>query len=381
MGKQRKINKKFVLLLLSLVCLEFVRGAYIISYLPIQGSLGTTISVAFVGIAVSVHYISDAIANFHAGFWMNRFGVSKIIGGCFLVALLALLAVPLFHYHLVILLIASILLGLSVCPLWIVVLEKASRGNRGENMGIVYLGWLTGLAGGSILMNYLMQFNVRRAYWILPIIACISWLLYYFSDGKTVYKVENKSFKKQVIQARDVLIRSRKMIPGTILQSIAAGMLIPILPSFVFQHLQFSYNMYTLLMLCIGAVAAIFMVPLGRVTDYFKPKWMFIGGFTIFAVGMVASLFVKSTPVIFAIAFLLAIAYTTFLPAWNAFVAENIPKGEHTVSWGIISSIQGVGTMLGPVIGGGLATFGASVSILVSALLFLLIAFIYIFIR
>ncbi|ALV22912.1 MFS transporter [Carnobacterium antarcticum] len=371
------MDKEFIFLLLALMLVEYVRAAYVISYLPVQAAVSNQFSVAFVGLAVSLHFISDAFSNFQIGFLMNRFGVKKVVSLSFILCTLALISVPLLQFNSFSILMAAIVLGFGACPIWIIVLARASNGARGSNMGLVYFCWLVGIAGGVILMNYLMDIHLLFAYWLLPVLLLIGFIFFKFSGEHPSPNKENQSFKEVLLQAAVVLKRSRNILPGTLMQSIAVGMMIPILPTFALQDLQFKYSQYTLLIVSAGLTAAVFMIPLGRLTDHFKTKGMFISGFALFGAGLILLTTTLSLNLVFLTVIALALAYTTYLPSWNAYVASSIHHEDQNVSWGIISSFQGVGTMLGPIIGGLIATLGSGVTILISGLLFIVMALFY----
>ncbi|MER2002708.1 MAG: hypothetical protein ABS862_08800, partial [Carnobacterium inhibens] len=97
--KRLKIDKKFFFLLISLMLVEYVRAAFIISYLPVQAAVGTQFNLALVGLAISLHYISDAFSNFQAGFLMNRFGIKKIISVSFTLIFLSLMGMDILYIH------------------------------------------------------------------------------------------------------------------------------------------------------------------------------------------------------------------------------------------------------------------------------------------
>lgn len=379
--KRLKIDKKFFFLLISLMLVEYVRAAFIISYLPVQAAVGTQFNLALVGLAISLHYISDAFSNFQAGFLMNRFGIKNIISVSFILISLSLIIVPLFHFNGFVIILASILLGFGACPIWIVLLAKASSGSRGTNMGLIYFYWLLGMASGVIAMNYLMSINLSLSYWLLPVFIVLAFFSFRLSGDHQTLEKTKLPFKEMVKKILSILKKSRIILPGTLMQSISLGMLIPILPTFVLQHLNLSYNQYTLLLIIAGLTAGLFMLPIGRLIDYFSSRILFIAGFMWFGFTLISTVFSTSIVVIYILVVSLAIAYTFFLPAWNSFVATKITKEDQNVSWGIISSFQGVGTMLGPIIGSLLASFNAGITVIISASLFILIGILYLIVK
>ncbi len=58
---------------------------------------------------------------------------------------------------------------------------------------------------------------------------------------------------------------------------------------------------------------------------------------------------------IITVVIVLGVFYALFLPAWNSFIAGYIPESLKAVGWGIFSSLQGLGVMIGPAIGSVLA--------------------------
>lgn len=379
--KRLKIDRKFFFLLISLMLVEYVRAAFIISYLPVQAAVGTQFNLALVGLAISLHYISDAFSNFQAGFLMNRFGIKKIISVSFILIFLSLIVVPLFQFNGFVIILASILLGFGACPIWIVLLAKASSGSRGTNMGLIYFYWLLGMASGVIVMNYLMNINLSVSYWILPVFVVLAFFSFRLSGDHQALENTKQPFKEMFKKTLSILKKSRIILPGTLMQSISLGMLIPILPTFVLQHLKLTYNQYTLLLIIAGLTAGLLMMPIGRLIDYFSPRLLFIAGFMWFGFTLISTAFNTSIVVIYILVVSMAIAYTFFLPAWNSFVATKITKEDQNVSWGIISSFQGVGTMLGPIIGSLLASFNSSVTVIFSASLFILMGILYLIVK
>ena len=71
--------------------------------------------------------------------------------------------------------------------------------------------------------------------------------------------------------------------------------------------------------------------------------------------------------------------YGILLPAWNTFMAGHIDPSEQEETWGVFNSVQGFGSMIGPLFGGLIAQFsnGLNNTFYVSALIFLLLAIFY----
>lgn len=71
--------------------------------------------------------------------------------------------------------------------------------------------------------------------------------------------------------------------------------------------------------------------------------------------------------------------YGILLPAWNTFMAGQIDPAEQEETWGVFNSVQGFGSMIGPLFGGLIAQFsnGLNNTFYFSAAIFLVLAIFY----
>ncbi|RKJ52859.1 MFS transporter, partial [Butyricicoccus sp. 1XD8-22] len=100
----------------------------------------------------------------------------------------------------------------------------------------------------------------------------------------------------------------------------------------------------------------------------------------IFATALFALGTKPGLAVIITVVVVLGVFYALFLPAWNSFVAAYIPESLKAVGWGIFSSIQGLGVMIGPAIGSVLAdSYQTLTTIQGSATIFGIAALFYFF--
>lgn len=81
--------RNFYILLVILFLMEFARGMYVLSYLPLLPT-ATTIAVSVTSIAISIHFIADSITNFFVGFVLKRFGAKVVLTSGFFLALVSL---------------------------------------------------------------------------------------------------------------------------------------------------------------------------------------------------------------------------------------------------------------------------------------------------
>jgi MFS family permease len=72
------------------------------------------------------------------------------------------------------------------------------------------------------------------------------------------------------------------------------------------------------------------------------------------------------------------LSYSAILPAWNALLAAYVPPKQEGLGWGLLSTVEGIGVMVGPAAGGLLAAWNGEASVFwISAVLFGMIGIFY----
>lgn len=361
-----------------LFLVEFVRGAFVISFLPIYGEKALSISYGVIGLAMAALYMSDTAVKLAIGYLMNRFTIRQIISCGLVVSLTGILIIP---YASVpwILLISSALYGVGISPIWIICLARVTQNERGTQMGFLYTVWLVGLGSGPVVANVLLDLNRSIAYWMLVVLIAIPIGLSFLIQRTAMATLSTIPFRKQLTMLAVRLRRMKPLIPGMILQTTGAGMLIPILPAFAETNLGITSSRYSLLLLAGGGCTAIGLIPLGRLSDRWGRKWFLVIGFSMFAFALYSLTIHPSFAVSLLWAFVLGISYAAVLPAWNALLAQYVPRTNKGLGWGVLSTFEGIGVMIGPVIGGYLASlYSEALTVKISAALFAAIAIFYI---
>ncbi|WJP98456.1 lipoteichoic acid biosynthesis MFS flippase LtaA [Macrococcus bovicus] len=370
----------FSKMLVILFLMEFARGMFILSYLPILPTTALGISVGVTSICISLHFISDALMNFSTGFLLRRFGTKKVLNLCFMLAVASLSLIVVSH-QVIVYFLAAILLGVAVCPIWVVMLSSVNECARAKQMGYVYFAWLVGMLAGMVSMNLIFKVHPTRYTFLMALVAFISWILYFFVETEVSY-IEKKTLKAQLKLIKQVMTRHLVLFPGIVFQGIAIGMLVPILPSYAVRHLHVTTLEYTYLLIAGGAGCTIAMLFISKIMDHMPrvvSHIIIIAGFLVFGI----SIFVLSQLHLFILALMIGLViglfYGMLLPGWNTFVAEHVHEEQKEESWGVFNSLQGIGTMIGPVIGGFVAEIARNVNttLYVSACIFALLALFY----
>ncbi|TDM12431.1 lipoteichoic acid biosynthesis MFS flippase LtaA [Macrococcus lamae] len=343
----------FWLMLTVLFLMEFARGMFVLSYLPILPTTGIGVSVGITSLCITLHFVSDALMNFSTGFLLRRFGTKAILNFGFLLAVIGLVVIIFFHSTIV-LMTTAILLGIAVCPIWVVMLSSVQEDNRAKQMGYVYFAWLVGMMSGMIGMNLIFKLHPERYTFLMALIAGIAWLLYFFVNTEVSY-IDKKSIKAQGRLIKSVMKQHRALFPGILLQGLAIGMLVPILPTYAVNHLNVTTLEYTYLLIAGGAGCTVAMLFISKWMDLVSRRLRYgiiIAGFLIFGISIYILSTLHSFIVALAIASVIGLFYGLLLPGWNTFLAENISGDMKEESWGVFNSLQGIGTMFGPVAGG-----------------------------
>lgn len=380
LSNNKSISKNFKIMLVILFLMEFARGMYVLSYVNYLPTV-TSIAVAVTSAALSIHFISDAATNFVIGFLLKKFGTKIVLNLGFLLAFLSLFLIIFFPAHPIIIIISAIMLGIAVSPIWVIMLSSVEESQRGKQMGYVYFAWLLGLLVGWAFMNVLVKIHPTRFAFTMSLVVIIAWILYYFVDVKLT-NYNTKPVKEQLGQIVEVMKRHMILFPGILLQGASISALLPILPTYATKVVGVTTIEYTVAIAIGGIGCAISMLFLSKIIDKNSTGFMYaviFVGFILFTLFIFGLSLVNNIIVVWIVAAFIGLMYGILLPAWNTFMAGHIDPSEQEETWGVFNSVQGFGSMIGPLFGGLIAQFsnGLNNTFYVSALIFLLLAIFY----
>ncbi|GGD86784.1 MFS transporter [Paenibacillus nasutitermitis] len=377
--RKRWFGPEIILFSVILFLVEFVRGAMLISFLPIFGEKTLGLTLDIIGVAITAHYLIDTMLKMAIGYLLDRFSIRFIVHTGLLFSLAGVLLFQ-FASQPWIFIVAAGVYGVGISPIWIVCLTKVSEEQRATQMGFLYTIWFIGLGSGPVVCNILLDYSTKFPYYLLLGLSFAAWILSLFISNRQNNAVTSLPLREQFAILKERLGHMRLLLPGMVLQTMGAGMLVPILPSFAEKHLGMSGTQYSMLLLAGGAFTVLSLIPLGRLSDKLGgKKWFLVLGFggigiALYLIGMAPPLWES-----ILLACVLGFSYATLLPAWNALLANYVPPMQQGLGWGIFSTVEGVGGMLGPVVGGTLASWhGESLVIWASAVMFVVIGFFYI---
>ena len=380
LSNNKSVSKNFKIMLVILFLMEFARGMYVLSYVNYLPTV-TSIAVAVTSVALSIHFISDAATNFVIGFLLKKFGTKIVLNLGFLLAFLSLFLIIFFPANPIIIIISAIMLGIAVSPIWVIMLSSVEESQRGKQMGYVYFSWLLGLLVGWAFMNVLVKIHPTRFAFAMSLVVIIAWILYYFVDVKLT-NYNTKPVKEQLGQIVEVMKRHMILFPGILLQGASISALLPILPTYATKVVGVTTIEYTAAIAIGGIGCAISMLFLSKMIDKNSTGFMYaviFVGFILFTLFIFGLSLVNNIIVVWIVAVFIGLMYGILLPAWNTFMAGHIDPSEQEETWGVFNSVQGFGSMIGPLFGGLIAQFsnGLNNTFYVSAFIFLLLAIFY----
>jgi MFS family permease len=352
----RWFNAENLLFSAILFLVEFIRGAGVISFMPIYGENTLGLSLDVIGIAVTAHYITDTVLKLFIGYLLDRIS-ARIVVQVGLVLTTAGIAMLPYSQSPWLFITASALFGIGISPIWIVCLTRVSEQKRATQMGYLYTIWFIGLGAGPIVANVLLDYTQFGTFIMLLIGSAAALVLSLLMKPGRAAGVATIPFMEQLRILQNKLRQMRLLLPGMILQTTGASMLVPVLPSFATDHLGLTGAQYSLLLVIGGGFTVAGLMPLGRLADKLGgKKWFLVVGFACFGIMLYSLAWVPSFGQCLLLAAILGLSYAAVLPAWNALLASYVPVKQQGLGWGLFSTVEGIGVMIGPIVGGVIAS-------------------------
>lgn len=364
-------------LLTVLFLMEFTRGAFFFTFLPLYAVDYLSLSVATAGVAVSAHFLLETLFKSTAGWQLDRRGLWIIHLGL-LMGLIALLVLKLYPSAYV-LIAGSAFFGLAVSPVWLAVVSNVApvqTSDRAARMGVVFAFWLAGGGGGPVAINFFIANGYEPAFWLIIGLWILAILVATITIKVTGGESEKKtagtgfSFNKEIVKLAKNQAVIKVLLPGMFLQTMSAGLLVPLLPVYVQTELGLSSNQYGFLLLAGGLAAAVSFLPMGRLADRISLKTLLSSGFAMTAISLALFAMARKISIIFLLAALLGFSYAIVLPAWNNLQAKVISPDHQSTGWGVFATIEGAGIAVGPALGGLVAhSFGITGAIILTTVI------------
>ena len=341
------------LLATTVSLVEFVRGALIFVLLPtlIAGRLGWPMGTT--GAAVSVYFFAEVATKLVSGWLVDRLGSRRMLLWGFWIYVLAFAALVVSRSTWQVFA-ALIVMGAAASPLWPAALTRLTH-NAGPEMGAalghVFSSWFLGAGLGIGVATLLSRTNhpVSLGVFILPLLAAGGLGLLIPPDPQDAVLEREPSIRDLLRMVGKSLV---KLATSLIPQIVAAGVLIPIaVPYFEVVRGLDERQLVILLVLAMGT-GLVLLAPAGRIGDRLGRRRTYGLGLATVALLVIAVPF-SQTLWLLALNFIgIGVAYAFVLPAWNGILLRLLPKDVRGAGLGILMTAEGLGGVIGPLIGG-----------------------------
>ncbi|KQO04613.1 MFS transporter [Paenibacillus sp. Leaf72] len=397
-------------LLIIMFIIEFVKGALLISILPVYMGTVLGLSAYAIGWALALQYIGDNLFRSPIGWLIDRLGYRSVMLAGIVLTFTSVLLVAFVH-HTSWIVVACLLLGIGSSPLWPCVItgatEEAGEEASGRAMSVVYVAWLVGVGAGPIAINFLLSSSYTAAFRLIIGGMIVVVLTTMFLPGRGRMKQRSGAAEEAAAQtdshaantsdaAREPLkVRasryfakvgkslhaSKLLYPAMFVQNFSLGLLTPILTLFARSVLHLTPAQYSWFLIAGGAITVLGLIPVGKFVDRLGTKWFLHVGFLLAAISLPLLGMTRSLPLVLVIVAIVGLGYACIIPAWNALIAQAIPKEERGAVWGFFLTIEGSGMVLGTILSGKLwDTFGHQAPFLVSGAMLLVLFVLHLFI-
>jgi MFS family permease len=343
------------LLGITIALVEFVHGALLFVLLPtilterFGWGYGTT------GAAVSTYFFTEVALKLLAGWLVDRAGTRRMLlwglwvyAAAFLGLIMSRTTGQVF--------LSLALMGAGASPLWPAALTRLTQGageNVGGALGRVFSTWFLGGGVGIAVATLLSRtaYPVSLPPFLLPLL--IAAVLGLFLPIKTN---ERGTVVRPTVNVRKLLSlimgSLAKLAVSLIPQIIAGGVLIPIMIPYleVVRGLD-ERELFLLLLLGPGTALAL-LGPAGRIGDRLGRRRTYWFGLGAVALLLIALALCQSLWTLTLDFIGIGIGYAFVFPAWTSILLRVLPEDVRGAGLGVTMTIEGMGGVIGPLVGG-----------------------------
>ncbi|MCH1640722.1 MFS transporter [Paenibacillus timonensis] len=376
-ARKKWLNPTFASLWLIMFLVEFVKGALIVSILPVYMGDVLSLSAFAIGLSFSMQYIGDNLFRSPAGWLIERIGFRRTmsLGLCITLGAVAMIA---FLPSMGFLVLGCALLGIGTAPLWPCVLMGITAVTEENNnfataMGVIQISSLGGTGLGPVIINFFLHDSYRPVFWFLlgclTLVLLVSLFLPGKADGspaagtaKAAVPGDTSSpaksggmwsqLRSSVRHIRTHLHVSPLLYPALFLQSFAVGLLTPVITLYVRTELGLSPETFSAMLVIGGGITVLGLIPIGKLVDRLGTRWFLHIGFALAAASIGLFALSREVSLVWLFVILIGCSYAFILPTWDTMISHMLPSGERGTIWGLFLTIQGSGMVAGPIISG-----------------------------
>lgn len=360
-------DQRAVLRVAFIVTVAQLGFATVIPLLPLHLTERLGASVKLVGLVVATFALVETLFKTAWGGMADRMGrkpimVAGLVLSAAAPAVMAVLRAPALFVPL------RFLDGIGSAALWpaaaAVVADTTAPDRRATGMGMLNVALLGGIAAGPSLGLFAAGFagDIRAGFYMASALLALAALLaaallpneHRGGNPAAAGDLPGVGWRGPRISSAG--LRASPALLGLYLmafvQMFGAGMLVPIAVIFAKQVVGLEEKAIGTLFLVIVAAVALATIPAGRMADRVGKRWVVMAGMVLGAAGMWLVPATSRLEGLLAAGVLLGLSYALTFPAWLALVTEMAPPGRLGLAVGASETAQGLGLVIGPLLGG-----------------------------
>lgn len=341
------------LLAVTIALVEFVHGALLLVLLPTMLTIRFGWAMGTTGAAVSTYFFTEVALKLLAGWMVDRIGTRKMLLWGFWIYVGAF-AWLVYATHTWEVFVALAAMGAGASPLWPAALTRLTRGAApkvGRELGRVFSTWFLGGGLGIAVATLVSraQHPISLRLFVLPLLAAAIIAQRIPAEPRELRAGPRTSPRRALAE----MLRSLVMLAASLVpQIIAAGILIPIMVPYLEIVRGLDERELLLLLLLGPGMGLALMTHAGHLGDRLGWRRTYA-----LALGSVAVLLLLipfcNTLWLLALDFAaIGVGYAFVLPAWNSILVRLLPQDVRGAGLGFAMTIEGMGGVVGPLIGG-----------------------------
>jgi len=388
-GLRRQLGMGGIFRVALIIGLGELGFATIIPLLPLYLTEQLDASVFVVGLVIASFAFVETIGKTVWGAVGDRIGRRPLIVGGLLLSSVAPLVMSVLRVSLLFVPL-RVVDGAGSAALWpsasAIVADRSPRDRRATAMGLLNMLFLVGLALGPALGLFVSGYkSYTAAFYLASALlagAGVLALITLPAVGKTPPAPHDGSILDY--RATGPIRHLRDLVEGlhssphvlmmlmvAFVQACGLGLLSPTILIYVKHTVGLPESLIGTLILILVLAVALASVPGGQIADRWGKIPAVSWGMILGVVGMWLLPLSPRLAVFASAALLLGISYALSVPAWHALVSELAAPGRVGLAMGAVQTAEGLGFVIGPLLGGGLwDTLGQRAPFYASALLF-----------
>jgi MFS transporter, DHA1 family, multidrug resistance protein len=349
-----KSPSETTLLATTVGLVEFVHGALLFVLLPtlvaerLGWPMGTT------GAAVATYFFAEVAAKLVSGWLVDRIGARRMLLWGFLVYFLAFAALVVSKTTWETFL-ALAAMGAGASPLWPAALTRLTRSvgpQVGGALGHVFSTWFFGAGLGIGLATLLSRTNhpVSLSVFLVPLIgAALLGLLVPRDPENPSPALTGPPIGRLLRIVGSSLV---KLATSIVPQIIAVGVLIPVVVPYLENVRGLNERQLLVLMILGMGAGLLLLAPAGRLGDRLGRRRTYALALGAVAVLLMAVPLCRTLWLLVLDFIGIGVGYAFVLPAWNSILLHLLPEDVRGAGLGILMTVEGMGGVIGPLLGG-----------------------------